>query len=494
MTIDDDTPAWLASLDDGPAAEWTYRRIKEQAAASRGRVPDLLAMSRTKDPFFCGSPSDVRDAEWFAAVWQRFGYSTGLHLRRIHYQLVVQPEVERIGPDGQPYLNTERHWDRLQEASTAARYLGMVDAAAFVDRRNPTAVIYDAERANHRQLDVDRYLYSPYGSADAWQLRQIDAELDAELTYLQLDPPRALGYDYQTADQGWLVELWCEKTTQNDILLPICEELGVNLVTAAGFESITAIVDLLVSRVAASERPARLFYLSDFDPAGKHMPTAVARQVEFWRRRYAPEADIKLTPLVLTPEQADGYNLPRSPIKASDVRKDSFEAIWGAGATELDALEALAPGELARIVRTAISQYRDRQLPSRLQVTKADAQRATDAAWREATEAERTELDDIKSEADAVLVGYQRQLESLSAALADDLAPLQERLDAVRHAVQERLAELEVDLPERPVAETADVDESDWLFDADRDYLEQPVPWVADSSDKGPPMTPTVIP
>src|SRR5262249_41064374 len=159
--------------------------------------------------------------------------------------------------------------------------------------------------ANHRQRDIARYTYDPYlGSVGAWQLPKIDAELDAELAYLQLLPPAVLGYDYQAADQGWLVELWCEKTTQNDILLPICEELGGNLVPAAGFESITAIVDLLVSRVAASGRPARLFYLSDFDPAGKHMPTAVARQVEFWRRRYAPKADIKLTPLVLTPEQA----------------------------------------------------------------------------------------------------------------------------------------------------------------------------------------------
>jgi hypothetical protein len=72
-----------------------------------------------------------------------------------------------------------------------------------------------------------------------------------------------------------------------------------------------------------------------------------------------------------------------------------------------------------------------------------------------------------------VLADYQRQLESLSAALGDDLAPLQERLDAVRHAAHEWLTELEVDLPERPVAETADVDESDFLYAAERGYLEQ---------------------
>jgi hypothetical protein len=32
---------------------------------------------------------------------------------------------------------------------------------------------------------------------------------------------------------------------------------------------------------------------------------------------------------------------------------------------------------------------------------------------------------------------------------------------------------LEVDLPDRPEAVTADVDESEWLFDSSREYMEQ---------------------
>jgi hypothetical protein len=87
-------------------------------------------------------------------------------------------------------------------------------------------------------------------------------------------------------------------------------------------------------------KPTRIFYSGDFDPAGDSMPVAVARQIEFWLQDYAPGADIKLTPLALTRDQVITYQLPRIPIKESDARKAGFEERYGAGAVELDALEA----------------------------------------------------------------------------------------------------------------------------------------------------------
>src|SRR5262249_51819997 len=158
------------------------------------------------------------------------------------------------------------------------------------------------------------------------------------------------GYDYAAADQPYLVEIWVEKSTMNDVLEPLCGQLSVNLVTSLGFQSMTAAVNLLqrAARLAAAGRPCRVFYISDYDPAGDGMPVAVARQIEFWLSQYAPGADIKLTPLVLTREQVVAYDLPRTPIKESDRRRANFEALHGEGAVELDALEALHPGELRR--------------------------------------------------------------------------------------------------------------------------------------------------
>ena len=61
---------------------------------------------------------------------------------------------------------------------------------------------------------------------------------------------------------------------------------------------------------------------------------------------------------MLTADQVARYGLPRIPIKDSDARKGHFEARYGEGATELDALEAIHSGELARIVRARVDVYR----------------------------------------------------------------------------------------------------------------------------------------
>ncbi len=43
--------------------------------------------------------------------------------------------------NGRPYENTERDWSYLTSVSKWARYLDFVPAGAFVDRRNPAAII-----------------------------------------------------------------------------------------------------------------------------------------------------------------------------------------------------------------------------------------------------------------------------------------------------------------------------------------------------------------
>ena len=62
---------------------------------------------------------------------------------------------------------------------------------------------------------------------------------------------------------------------------------------------------------------------------------------------------------MLTKQQCVDYQLPRTPIKESDRRKSGFEERHGEGATELDALEALHPGEMGDILQQAIGPYVD---------------------------------------------------------------------------------------------------------------------------------------
>ena len=79
-----------------------YQDIKALAKRIGCTVPDLLALSRNNDPFYVGSPTHIAQAEWFAALWERFGYTTGVHLRRVHYRLVNQKEPPELY-NGMPY-------------------------------------------------------------------------------------------------------------------------------------------------------------------------------------------------------------------------------------------------------------------------------------------------------------------------------------------------------------------------------------------------------
>src|SRR4029077_16233470 len=107
----------------------------------------------------------------------------------------------------------------------------------------------------------------------------------------------------------------------------------------------------------AANKPVRIFY------AGRSMPVAVSRRIEFYLAKNDHEVDMRLIPLVLSAQQCQEYNLPRTLIKETERRAARFEAQFGEGATELDALEALHPGTLEKLTDRAISRYLNPDYP-----------------------------------------------------------------------------------------------------------------------------------
>lgn len=429
-----------------------YQIIKTAAKRARCRVNDMLALAPKNDPFYVGAPASVVKAQWFAGIYNsRFRDTQGAHLRRIHYRLVVEGDATRA--DGTPYENTEQCWDYLNDASKAARYLGLVDADDFVDRRNPDPVI---SMTGGGDVSVPVV----YVDTPDWSLPSLPTRFELPSPGVQV-----YGYEYVPDNQPYLVEVWIEKTTQNDILAPLCRELGANLVTSAGYQSVTAALNL-IRRAVSADKPARVFYVSDFDPAGLHMPVSVARQVEFWLQRRGLSLDIKLTPLALTRAQADEHGLPRTPIKETDKRREGFELNHGTGAVELDALEALRPGELEALARRAIAPYRDFALRDRLLKSEAEAKTAAEEAWRNRYADYQAEKDAIETEVRATLERYQSNL-------ALDLAPIAERAERLRRAVRMEADSFEPELPERPKPKARGTDKFQWVFDAARDYVDQ---------------------
>lgn len=104
---------------------WNYEEIKREAKARRKAglnctTRDLIALSPQNDPFYVGSKADLEKVRWFGDIWQRFGYTSGVHLRRVHYQLVSQdPPV--VKPDGLLY-DSER--DYLTQLNYYKTYQG----------------------------------------------------------------------------------------------------------------------------------------------------------------------------------------------------------------------------------------------------------------------------------------------------------------------------------------------------------------------------------
>lgn len=456
----------LDDLDEIVDRPRGYEDVKELAGDLGVYVDDLLVLARGNDPFYLGTPSERQNAEWFANLFERRGYrrrweqeGRRVHNRRIHYAMFGEPKPDgtRYGPDDDKFLDNARK-------CAVVLFPDRVPIEAFDDRMHK---------------DAQRYLHAPVRDDEpepqwSWERPEMafPAILLRPFLFDRPQPPTVGGYDYDDADQSYLVEVWVEKTTMNDVLVPLCQALGVGLVPSSGFQSVVNAARLL-ERAQRTGKPARVFYISDYDPAGERMPVAVARHLEFWSERYDLQAEVKLHPLVLTGEQVERLELPRAPLTEGDTRNKGWIARRGEDRVELDALEVRQPGELARIVRKAVAPYRDEDLWERLDEAEQAAQNALDSAWQAATAERRGELGQTRDRMAAVVDSYRERVTALGREMQAELEPLEEEARQALDAVEEATEALEVEMPERPEADLDEPDEEEWLFSSDRSYREQ---------------------
>ncbi len=420
-----------------------YEEIKQLARVEGQRVTDLIALAPQNDPFYTGTPNDWALGQWFAGLWQAFGYRDGVHIRRVHYQIVSQdPPV--VLPNGKPYENTEECWGILNLASKAARYLQLVDPAAFNDRRNPEAAVF----ASHGRVDMYAYV--------SGSLYRSDVSFPGF--------PELPGYSLSgfQGEQAYHLEVWCEKSTMNDVFLPLCQRYGANLQTGLGELSITATL-ALVHRLQAAQKPARILYVSDFDPAGQSMPVAVSRKMEYFIRTFDLNLDVRVFPVVLTQEQVHTFQLPRTPIKETERRRGGFEERYGEGAVELDALEALYPGKLEDILSGYIECYYDTSLQERVEAVELDLRNTLAATRGEVLATYESEIAMLQEEHE----GLRREFEA-------QMAGYGERLKFLWQAIRTDLREFMPDMSNYPVPEAGPAHEvGDGLYNSYRDYLRQ---------------------
>jgi len=325
-------------------------------AKSQGRtLKSLTVLSAMIDPYLAKMACRVKAAEWAVQVFADLNISYAVHGRRVFYKLVSQPTPVMM-PNGEPFENTVHCAMTLYRAIGDAKYLGLIPSEQMIDRRNPEAVINFSSTESPADISVDSGSVATRGSViGCWY----DGP-ELQLPGLSLQRPEVA--------QRYQIEIWCEKSTVDDVLQPLGRQYGVNVQTGKGEISETRCRELL-ERARQHGRKVRVLYLSDFDPGGQSMPVAAARKIEFWARGGTlddAEDCIQVIPILLSHEQCIQYRLPRTPLKDTECRAKKFEERYGEGATELDALEALHPGELRCILIEHIERYYDADLQDKV--------------------------------------------------------------------------------------------------------------------------------
>lgn len=324
--------------------EGVLRRTMEAALVDGWTMKDLTVLSLARDPYRLDTPAGHVVGRWFGEQVDSLIRTRTVHLRGLHYVLVSQPRPV-LKPDGQPYANVDADWVWLQEgASKAGRWLGYVGFDRIRDERNEEPEVCISEPQNnapHVFTTITGWIDLPTPPA-------------VELFCSGFAPPR----------QPYHLALIAEKSSVGDVLRPLAERYGADLILPVGEATDTMVYEMAV-RAVQDGRPLVVLYFSDFDPAGHQMPISVSRKLQALRDLYFPTLDARVIPAALTFEQVVDLALPSTPLKETESRADHWKEHWGRGQTEIDALAALRPRVLREIAEAAIAPFYDHTLAKR---------------------------------------------------------------------------------------------------------------------------------
>jgi hypothetical protein len=357
--------------------------------ASRSK---LTVLSPQVDPFRMDAPGHRKKAQWFMELIERFcGESGNIHLRGLHYKALGKASLPEM--QSMPYINTISCWVLMQEASRAARWLKYVPWERVFDNRNDPPAIY-----------VPEYV-APYVCLDPGL--SVKSDMPSETGVLPSFTCDVKGR------QPYRIILFGEKSSLLDVLEPIAQSIGAEMVLCTGEASSTRVTEI-ATRASIDGRPLVVLFFFDFDPGGWQMAISASRKLQAAQCLLYPDLEIQTHLVSLTSAQVKEFNLPETPLKEEEKRADKWKAKWGHEQTEIDALLALNPETLREITLAAIKPFYDETLSER-------SEDAWDEWYDEAAAMleEHSEYIDIRTE---ILDARRRLVEA-----SDDLVEAQRR-------------------------------------------------------------------
>jgi hypothetical protein len=145
------------------------------------------------------------------------------------------------------------------------------------------------------------------------------------------------------------------------------------------------------------------------------MAISIGRKLQALRDLLSPELRFRLYPIALTAEQVRKFDLPSTPLKATEKRADRWrEEHDGLEQTEIDALATLRPELLRQIINGAVAPFYDRTLDQRVFEAKGrwidQASEALDDQLNSET------MLTIRARAEAQIENIRRQIEEIESA------------------------------------------------------------------------------
>ena len=119
-----------------------------------------------------------------------------------------------------------------------------------------------------------------------------------------------------------------------------------------------------------------MFTLTDCDPQGHNMPTALGRKLHGFQNGVLPTLDYRVIPIALTPQQADEFDLPSTPIKQTkDGKPPTKQVLNGrrhrsrSDGNKKSMIE-LRPEELYDMMVASMAPFCDETLSERVQAAR----------------------------------------------------------------------------------------------------------------------------
>lgn len=374
-------------LEDAVAAE--------RAAGRKCSMDALTVLAPQNDPFRQDTDAHHRDGKWLADTLAGLGLgSRQVHNRGMHYMVIGRPK-----PDGTPYSNDDDNdWAWLSEkASKAARWLGYIPFDQVIDQRNAVPVVREYSKPRPRPL--------------------LESGIEIELPSVADVMPRPATHGFRGVQPYHLVFAG-EKSSLEPVLDPIAERRGADLYLPTGEFSDTYLHQIAQSALGDDDRPLVVLYFSDADPAGWQMGISVARKLQALSVLVGP-FDFRVFRVCLTPDQVRQYNLPSTPLKASEKRGDRWKRLMGTEQTEIDALAALQPDLLRQIATRATAPFYDTGLDQRVREARRDWLRQAAAIIERDTDTD--ELTRAREDAARQLDGMRQQIADLNERISMDV-------------------------------------------------------------------------